>query len=141
VNAFDFVLKPVSYYAFVSKLHRLCNEILGKKKVHSVTIVDRKGISNIAIDNILFFEVANHSTSIHMIDGQVVKTRKALSSFAKELSEHHFVLCNSCYLVNIAHVEKVDLDDVFVGEHRLKISRNKRKEFLKEVAQYFSRTT
>ncbi len=50
--------------------------------------------------------------------------------------EQGFVKCNSCYLVNLAHVEAVDGNFVTVGGDRLLVSARRRSELLRSVAEY-----
>ena len=54
----------------------------------------------------------------------------------KQLAEYHFVRCNQCYLVNLAHVKGIENDFALVKNDRLEISRRQRTAFLTAVASY-----
>ena len=137
VDAFDYVLKPVSYTAFRMTLERAVNILEHRRNDHTVNLMTKEGITRLAVSEIAYVEVADHDVIIHMTNGEELRFRSTLSYFAELLKERHFVLCNACYLVNLRYVRKVDKDSCFVCGHRLQISQAKRKLFLREVAKYF----
>lgn len=137
VGAFDFILKPIRYTSFVMTLERIMNILSHRKKDCFVNLYVKEGMTRIAVSDILYVEVVNHDLIIHTAQGEEIKIRRTLASFAEQLKEQYFALCNSCYLVNIKHVRKIDKDSVTVGDASLKISQPKRKAFLGEVAKYF----
>jgi two-component system response regulator LytT len=49
----------------------------------------------------------------------------------------HFVLCNSCYLVNLKFSTNIQDNSVVINNQKLPISKNKRKDFLEEIAAYY----
>ena len=141
VDAMDFVLKPVTYSTLALKLERLC-KIAEHKKLLSETnrtiIVNTKNsITRISIDEIMYIEVKNHNLIIHQKDNTLV-FRGTISSMNEKLKDYYFVLCNSCFLVNLAYIKSIDSDEVVLkDDSRLKISQPKRKSFVQEVAKYF----
>ena len=136
VQAYDFILKPVRYTGFKMKMTRICNSLEYKRDDYSFCIASKDGMRRIFASDVSYMEVINHDVIIHTATGDV-KTRSTLSRFAKELESKHFVLCNSCYLVNLKHVRSIKGEYVVVGKEELRISQPKRKDFLQEVASYF----
>ena len=59
---------------------------------------------------------------------------------ADRLSALGFARCNSCYLVNLHHVEKIKGYLVTVDGEDLQISQPKKKEFLQQFLDYAGRT-
>jgi DNA-binding LytR/AlgR family response regulator len=52
------------------------------------------------------------------------------------LAEHGFFRCNSCYLINLAHVEQVEGNIAVVAGSRLTISRPRHKAFMTALTKY-----
>lgn len=60
-----------------------------------------------------------------------------LSKVEEKLIPFGFFRCNYCYLVNMNRVESVDKDSVMAGGDSLQISRSRKKDFLKALADYY----
>lgn len=135
VNALDYVLKPVNYYAFAMKMRKVIR-ILGQRVSASATVMDAEGNTRrIALSEIRYIEVADHQLIYHSSED----TFHAFGSLKKLEQEYggDFTRCNHCYLVNLRYVDGFSGDDVIVAGTPLKISRAKKKEFQQRVADYF----
>lgn len=136
VGAHDFVLKPVRYESFAMKLERLCHIVGHSDKTDTVVFAGKDRMRRVSADEIIYMEVVNHDITVHLTSGEF-KVRGTLSSMREKLAHRHFAMCNSCYLVNLAHVKGVDGDTVAMGGgFKLRISQPKRKAFLQEIAKY-----
>ena len=118
VDALDFVLKPVSYYQFSTKLERALQRIQ-RRRGGQIALQVGGGVQLLNTDDILYLE-----------------TRDRLLHYEKELAPYHFARCNQCYLVNLRHVTGVQNDFVQIGQEQLEISRRQRVAFLAAVAAY-----
>ena len=135
VQAFDYIVKPVSYDPCAAKLERAVR-VLGYRQTGVVLdIKTREGGLRLTSDMIHYLEVFDHDLLIHTDDG-VIKQWGSLSKYEKQLAGAHFARCNSCYLVNLKYVRGVYGDEVVVGDDRLAVSKSRRKEFLQALAQY-----
>ena len=135
VNAFDFVIKPVTYFNFAIKLARAveCVERTGGVKIMVKT---KRGVFSFAASDIMYVEIADHSLMYHMASEVIVATGH-LYEVENILIAAGFFRCNRCYLVNLKYVSSVtDNDVVMGGGQQLQISRNRRKEFLDALADY-----
>lgn len=47
-----------------------------------------------------------------------------------------FARCSQSYLVNLKRIDRISGDEVVIGEHRLTISRNRKKEFLQQFTSF-----
>lgn len=139
VNAFDFILKPVDYNSFALKLDRICKEIAHRIPGKYINVKTKDGYMRIELSQITYVEVKVHDLIINTLSGRVV-TRGAMKTFAKDLCEHYFSQCNSCYLVNLAHVRQVNKFVVLSSGEKLMISQGKRKQFMTELARYAGNT-
>ena len=134
VDALDFVLKPVNYYQFSTKLARALQRIQ-RRRGGQITLQTPGGAQQLDTDDILYLETRDRLLHYHTAD-KVWSVRGSLLKSEKELAPYHFARCNQCYLVNLRHVKGVQDDLVQVGEERLEISRRQRAAFLAAVASY-----
>lgn len=135
VQAFDYIVKPVSYEPFSAKLERALRVLSYRQTGVVLDIKTREGGLRLTSDMIHYLEVFDHDLLIHTDDG-VIKQWGSLSKYEKQLTGAHFARCNSCYLVNLKYVRGVYGDEVVVGEDHLAVSKSRRKEFLQALAQY-----
>lgn len=135
VAAFDFVLKPVSYPAFQMKFDRICKELSHRLDDHCIYIGNRTQNKRVRVLDIYYVESENHDLLFHTTDG-LVRMRGTMADMEKRLAPHHFVRCNSCYLVNLRYIDNLCGDRVIVGGAELRISQSRRHAFLAEFARY-----
>lgn len=134
VNALDFVLKPVNYYAFRMKLHK-ASRVLGERSTASVLVHADGGTRKLPISSLRYIEVRDHRLIYHSTEGDF-----ALFGSLKELESslgQNFARCNHCYLVHLRFVDGVQGDSVLVGEDALKISRTRKKAFMQQLSDYY----
>ena len=135
VDALDYMLKPVSYFAFALKLKK-AHRILRERGQAARMLPFDGELRRIPVRSILYVEVTNHHLCFHTYDGDSVITGN-LKAWEADLSPYHFVRCNNCYLVNLVHVLGVTADMVRVEDVSLKISRPRRKEFMRALSEYY----
>ncbi len=135
VGAFDYVLKPVRYEEFSTKMDRICRMLAHQNTSLSLELRTKEEIRRVDADSIAYIEVTNHDILIHT-DREVIRQWGSLKSYAEKLAPAHFVRCNACYLVNLRYVRGVSGDTVTVQGDRLAISKTRRKDFLAALAQY-----
>lgn len=137
VDALDYVLKPVSYYAFSLKLQKALR-VLGGRGDRSLLLTVGGEVTRLPLFELLYVEVFNHQLRYHTARGEFTTTgSRSLKDVAAELCGEAFSLCNSCYLVNLRHVDGVKEDHVLVDGAPLKISRNKRREFMQALLCHY----
>ena len=135
VDALDFVLKPVGYAAFSMKLRKVVNMIKSREQ-RMILISTGSSLVKLAVDDILYVEVANHKLSVHTAE-QVFHQSGNLKDMEAQLSGTTFAKCNNGYLVNLRNVNSIEKDECIMsnGDH-LPISRAKKKEFYQLFAEY-----
>lgn len=139
VNAFDFILKPVDYNGFAMKLERICKELNHRNPGSFISVKTKSGCTRLNISEIIYVEVKAHDIIYHTAAESCV-ARGVLKSVTEELGKHYFSLCNSCYLVNLAHVKKVTKTVALSNGEELPVSQGKRKQFMTELAKYVGGT-
>lgn len=135
VDALDYVLKPVEYYAFKLKIVRVL-EVVRRRKSTVITIPTERGAEYVRSEDLWYVEVQAHDVLYHTNHGTFV-TSGVLKRIEEELEPEGFYRCNYCYLVNLRHVGDVRGSNVMVGPDELQISRNRKKEFLQQLTLFY----
>lgn len=135
VEAYDFVVKPVSYANFALKLHRALNKVNAERSKQVLLSVD-DGTVAFNIKDIKYVEVIRHRIIYHTTSGEY-NAHGTLKEVERQLDDSNFVRCNSCYLVNLRAVTSVKGYTVYVGDEPLQISHPKRSEFLRALNDFF----
>lgn len=136
VEALDFIVKPVEYDIFVSKMKKAQKTIMARKD-QFIIIHNKFEIRKLLMKEIVYVEVRNHSLMYHTIK-ETYTCSGNLKQAEREIASTAFSRCNSCYLVHMYHVTKVAKDHIVVSNGDvLSISRPRRKQFMKEMTDYF----
>jgi len=134
VDAMDFIVKPVPYFAFTEQLKKAISRLKKRKKSY-ITLKTGEGILHINTSDVYYIESYGHRLFIYTAKGKY-EMSKTMRSMEETLHLYNFYRSNNCYLVNLAHVEKVNNNIVTVAGSELQISRPKRKGFLDALTDY-----
>ena len=134
VDAMDYVLKPVSYFAFSKKLERAI-ERLSKKAGHPVTINTSEGLVRLDASNIFYIESEGHNLIYHTKNGEL-KERAKVQDAEEKFVPFGFFRCNKGYLVNLEHVDGVKEGCCIINGEQLLISRARRNDFMTALTLY-----
>lgn len=135
VDALDYIVKPVNYFAFSQRLMRAISRISDRETAY-LAINQKTGVRKLDIRGIYYVESLNHNLTFHTRDGDFT-VFGSLKDMEQRLAEHHFVRCNKGYLVSLRHVDRIEDGCAVVQGTPLQISRNRRNSFLEELANYF----
>lgn len=136
VDAFDFMVKPVTYAEFSMKMLRAVNRIR-QREGRSIWVSTRSGKKAINTEKLMYVEVMKHSIIFHTEDVTTVCSG-TLNGIKGALEGLPFVQCNRCYLVNMKYITEVNATEVVIMNERLVISKMRRKEFLQEFNRYIA---
>lgn len=136
VDALDYVLKPVSYFAFSQRMQRALERMKHRTRKF-ISVPFQGGMRKLDISQIRYIEVVNHSLIYHL-DGETLEAKGVLSELEDALTEYHFFRCNKCYLVNLEHVNGVNENCADVDGDQIQVSRPKKKEFLDALNNYIN---
>ncbi len=141
VGALDYILKPVSYYAFSESVRRALGRIKARHPDENyITISVKGGARRIEVGSIDYVEVIDHDLYFHM-GGEVTQTRGTIRDVENELSPYHFFKCNKGCLINLARVTGYLKNDVFVGKDKLQVSRSRKKPLQEAIHAYLDGVT
>lgn len=136
VDALDYVLKPVSYFAFSQKLDRALTRIR-KKNTDVISINMPSGVKKLDIDNIFYIESEGHNLTFHTSGGDFT-LRAKMSDYELQLSPYNFFRSNKGYLVNLKYVDGVENGECLIAGKRLGISRARKNDFMDALTNYMT---
>ena len=135
VDALDYVLKPITYFAFAQRLNRAIERI--KKRTKRVISVNIKGSQiRMPIESVYYIESQGHTLIFHGVNGEV-EAPGTMKEIQEKLRDEHFFRGNKGYLINLAHVDRVVEGCAVVAGEELVLSRGRRKEFMEALAGYW----
>lgn len=134
VNAMDFILKPISYFAFSEELSKAIGRLNEKKRVY-VTIRQDSGFLRVDISSISYFESQGHKIFVHT-EKETYCIIDTMKNMEQKMEQYQFSRCNNCYLVNLRYVESIYQNTVTVLGDKLQISRPRKKVFMAAITDF-----
>lgn len=136
VDALDYVLKPISYFAFSQRIDRALTRVK-KDESRFITVAVKGGRRKLDVSLLCYVEVRDHDLIYHTVDGDCM-TKGTIKEAEDALSGEKFFRCNRCYLVNLEYVEDFQGSSVTVNGECVQVSRSRKKAFLDAVNDYMS---
>lgn len=136
VDALDYVLKPISYYAFSQCIDRAMGRLKRREKRY-LYVSNQRGGQKVDCARLLFVEVHGHNLIYHTVDGDINATG-SMKEVEKSLEGLAFFRCNKCDLVNLDHVDGIRDDDAIVNGRSIQLSRAKKKGFLEALNRHIN---
>ncbi len=135
VNALSYLLKPLPWFAFEQELTR-CLTAVRKRTPETILLHMGNQVQRLSVDDVIYIESVKHRLEVHTVDG-VLTVVGTLKEMETQLEGHPFFRSNSCYLVNLSHVQGIQEQScVMTGGDDLRISRPRKKAFLTALTQY-----
>ena len=138
VDALDYVLKPVSYFAFSQRLNRALGRMKNREE-KMIMINIKGGAVRMNIANIFYVESQGHTLILHTILGDY-ETSGTMKEMEAKLTDMNFCRGNKGYLINLQHVDGVQDGCATVKGEQLVLSRARKKEFMEELTKYWGST-
>jgi len=135
VDALDYVLKPVSYFAFSQRLNRAISR-MKKRESKTLALNVKGGTVRLDITNITYIESQGHTLIFHTV-GAVYEASGTMKEMEKELKEQHFYRGNKGFLINLAHVEGIKDGCAIIRGEMLLLSRARKKDFMETLTRYW----
>jgi two-component system LytT family response regulator len=138
LNVLDYLLKPITFDRFVKaawKAKEQCDlRLRPTAPVAPVYVFIKCGskYEKIYVDDILFIEGLQNYVTIFTTRGKYV-TLLNLRDIETELAASSFVRVHKSFLVARSKVDAIEGNEIFIGSHRIPISRQQREEVLSRV--------
>ncbi|MBE5841555.1 MAG: response regulator transcription factor [Butyrivibrio sp.] len=136
VDALDYVLKPVSYFAFSQKLGRAISK-MKNKSTKTISIEMQSGVKKLDIDNVFYIESEGHNLNFYTSGGEFT-IRAKLKDFEEQLVPYNFFRSNKGYLVNLKYVDGVENGSCLIAGKQLLISRSRKNDFMTALTEYMA---
>lgn len=137
VYADGYLLKPFNYSQFERELKRTISKMQSEQKIFFAENTDQ-GKLVIEVDNIRFIETCGRKTKIHTKEGEFASYQK-MREYEKKLNDKRFYRCHAAYIVNMQYIRKIDDSTVVLKDgSEISISKNRKKDFMKEFTKYVS---
>lgn len=134
VDALDFIVKPVEYYAFELRMIKALN-YLKKHQKYKLTISPiSQGKKVICLSDLYYVEVQGRHLTYHTKDGDFVANGR-LYEAEKVLDGDIFVYCNRYCIVNISYVRGFENGFVNVNGALLSVTKGKKEELMSALAK------
>lgn len=139
VNAFNFLVKPITYYNFSTTLKRALKAADKNRSDGSILIQSARQTLDLSVKDILYVEINTHRATYHTFT-ENISSWESMKVIAQKLEPFDFALCNSSYLVNLRYVQSVSGFTLTLSTNvELAISQSKRKGFMLTLTQYMGR--
>lgn len=142
VDAIDYLVKPVeterfrkavdkalSYHSLLLKEDKEAIETI-KSAEYFFVKADRR-FFKINFSDILFIEGLKDYVIIQLNDQRII-TRMSLKAIFDLLPEYTFLRVNKSYIVNSAHIDSFDNNDIFIKSYEIAIGNSYRDDFFEE---------
>lgn len=134
VDAMDYILKPVSYFAFSQKLERAVKRIPPKSGAY-VMVNTSEGVVRLEVSSIYYIESEGHNLIYHTLDGEI-RERAKMQDAEEKFVPNGFFRSNKGYLVNLKYVEGIRDGGCVINGETLLISRARKNDFMTALTQY-----
>lgn len=136
VGALDYLLKPVNYFSFADTIRRALESAVSEKKRY-IVIQIKGGKQKLDISHILYAEALDHDLIFHMKNGDI-HGKGTIRQLEEELAEESFFSCTKGVLINLAHVDAVVGNSVFIEGAKVPVSRLRKKDLIDRLNRYMN---
>ena len=134
VDAIDFILKPLQYFQFSTRLDKAIRTC-GLWKERSVVVETQSSLVRLPLDEIYYVESEKHYLTFHAKRGDY-RSRGTIKSIEADLPQEAFARCHASYLVNLEYVEQIDRKQVLVHGKTLPVSRACQKSLMDAFTRF-----
>lgn len=136
VDALDYILKPVEYFAFSQRLDRAINRM--KKRITKyITIRVKGGVQKLKVSDIYYVESQGHNLVYYANNEEYVSTG-TMKEVETVLEPLHFCRANKGVLINLEHVEGIREGCAIVEGISIPLSRSRKNVFMDTLTNYVS---
>lgn len=136
VEALDYVLKPINYFAFSQRIDRAIKR-MSRRQTRHLSISYKGKVQKIELSSLYYVEIQDHNLFYHTKEG-IFSQRGTMKEVEEALKDDPFFRCNKCYLINLEYVNGFEGNNVVVGEDDVQVSRARKKELLDALNDYMN---
>lgn len=136
VDALDYLLKPVSYYAFSQRLARAIERVHRRDR-RFLSVSTRGGAQKLDAAQIFWVESQGHDLCFYTASGEV-NASGSMQDTEQRLAGGGFFRINKGCLVNLEYVDGMQGEDAVIHGRRLPVARARRRAFLDALNNYIN---
>ncbi len=138
VDALEYILKPINYFAFSQTLDRAIKRI--RKKESKYFLLSGPGFTyKIDLHNLKYIEVVDHELLFCLKNKEApIRVRGALKKIEKQLDEKMFFRCSQGFLVNLEYVDNIGNNSAIIDGKDIPVSKALRRDFIDALNNYMS---
>lgn len=137
VDALDYVLKPVSYFALSQRLDRAIERMGQRSEKRYIRIPMKGGMRKLDLSQLLYAEILDHNLIFYMTD-ETVETKGTMLDLESSVSGSQFFRCSKCYLINLDYVDGIQNNDIHIGGKVVRVSRARKKDLMNALNNYIN---
>lgn len=142
----DYLLKPVRFERFVKTIARL-HAGLGPARVlppppvaespappaQAIYLKTSAGTERVRFADLLYVEGYGNFVKCHLASRRTLLTAETMKSLESQLPAAQFLRAHKSYLVNVAGIERLQGNVLFIGGHELPVGSTYRQEVLRRL--------
>lgn len=132
LDVVDYLLKPFSFERFHKAVLKVISQKTETKSVDFVFIKSDKEFYKVELSDILFLKSDDNYVKIITEQKQYMPSG-TLHNWEEQLSDQ-FIRVHKSYLINLAKVEKVAGNRVYIADHEVPIGRAYREALIKRIS-------
>jgi len=142
VGAIQYLLKPIDQEGFFQLMAEL-TQYLKANFARSLVIDTKNGLIKIPCHTIMYAEVRNHTSYIHLSDKRIVESKSMrlpfLDFIAPLLAEKRFIIPHNSYVLNMDYISRMSTKEFELSDGRIiPITRARQKEVRETYLSYVS---
>lgn len=136
LGVIDFLDKPCEYPVFQESFRIYYHNYY--QKAHPTFLYTIKRVDKVVpITDILFFEIGEHTTIIHLKDGSIEEFRKLLRDVWKEVKQYDcFIMPAKSYIINLDHTYEINSHSLKILKMEILIGRTYKDETESRYIRY-----
>ncbi len=112
VQPLHYLLKPVNDKQLSEALNRFFRRLTPRM----LSLTTPHGVMRLPVTDALYFEIYNHTVTVHRADGGSQSWRSTLKELESELPSDCFVRTHRSYLVNLEHIAEIERGNVILTD-------------------------
>lgn len=137
VGAFDYILKPITYYSLEKSLDRALSKINKEEAAEYINIQTSTGVQKVALRDLFYIESNAHYLTFYTKRGNF-RTYMRMRDVETALSHLNFYRIHKGIIVNLRYIDGVEENCCVINDDLLPISRGKKKEFMEILNHYIN---
>lgn len=135
VGALDYLLKPLSYFAFSQCFGRALSRMEKRRGKH-ITLNIKGGTARLDAADVYYVESSGHSMIYHTSKGSF-ESSSTMREIEESLGGLGFFRASKWYLINLAYVDSYRDGEIILRDTTLSVSRSRRKDLLEALTAYW----